>query len=73
MEAAKTKDACYAKFLLVGFSIILAILNIAWLVTQFIWYSECDVGTMVLAITAVFFVFFYIVAITLEFGCTVFR
>lgn len=73
MAAAETKDACYAKFLLVGFAIILGIMNVAWLITQFIWYAGCDVGTMVLAITSVFFVFFYVVAITLECGCEVFR
>ena len=73
MEAAKTKDACYAKFLLVGFAVILGVMNIAWLITQFVWYSECAVGTMVLAITAIFLVFFYAAAITLEFGCKLFR
>ena len=67
------KETCYAKFLLIGFALVLGIMNIGWLVTQLVWYSGCDIGTMVLVITTIFFIFFYAVAFTLECGCKWFR
>ena len=56
-------DQCYAKFLLVGFSIFAALLNLVWIILQFIWYGGCGIGITVLVITTLFYVFFYAVSV----------
>ena len=60
----------YAKFLLIGSSILMAILIILWLVLQFIYYASCGLGVTVLSITVVFILFFYVIAF-LPFCCDV--
>ena len=63
VAAMVSTEACYAKFLLCGFSIILAVICSVWLGFQFVWYSGCVLGNMVVGASCVFLVFFYIVSL----------
>ena len=56
-------DQCYAQFLLLGFSIFMMLLNLGWLIVQYIWYGGCGIGITVLVITTMFFIFFYAVSL----------
>ena len=73
VEAQNTSQACYANFLLCGFSIILAVVNAAWLALQYVWYAGCGVGIYSVTLSLVFFIFYYAVALSKLCDVTIFR
>ena len=66
-------EPCYAKFLLCGFSIFLAIVCFGWFALQGLWFTECGLGIGNLVATILFFVFFYVVALLPLCNVQVFR
>ena len=73
LVAVAQQGSCYANFLLCGFSIVLAIVDAVWFAFQFIWFSGCGLGTTVLVINVLFFLFFYGISLQRFCGCEKFR
>ena len=73
VAALESEQSCYASFLLCGFSIILAIVNAAWLALQYVWYAGCGVGIYSVTFSLIFFLFYYAVALVRLCDVNIFR
>ena len=54
---------CYAKFLLIGYSIISTVGSVVWLVYCFIWFWGCRLSNTILIETSIFILWFYVAAL----------
>lgn len=62
-EMESGAESCYAGFLLCGFSIILAIISMAWIGLQIYWFHGCTIGIITIVVTILFFIFYFVVAL----------
>ena len=53
---------CYAKGLLISFSVISTIGSVVWMVYNFIWFWGCGLSNFILIETGIFIIWFYFAA-----------